>query len=448
MTGMKDVSDKKITVLGAARSGLAAARLLKEKGATVFVSDLAAREAKEEAARFLEQHHIPHEFGGHSERVFDCDFAVLSPDIPVRAAVVQTLLKKNVPVWSEVEAAFWFCRSPLIAITGSNGKTTTTTLIGEMLRKKYSGAVLAGNIGQPLSDYVADSRPDQWGVVEVSSFQLETIETFHPRQAVVLNFAPNHLDRYDSYRDYIEAKWRVTMNLTADDMLIYNAGDQPLSDKAQQLKAHKMGFTIEPDSDQAAFFRDGKIYLHGSELIDTKEMILRGPHNYQNAMAAALAAHNAGIDVEDIRAVLRTFAGIEHRLEFVAEVNGVRFVNDSKATTVESLAVALQSFDQPIVLIAGGKDKGSDFTRLNDLIKQKVKQLVLIGQAADKMAAAWQDLRPVYKAPDFRQAVQSAFQFAQPGEVVLLSPACASFDMFRDFEDRGRQFKQLVMELA
>ena len=445
---MKDVSDKKITVLGAARSGLAAARLLKEKGATVFVSDLAAREAKEEAARFLEQHHIPHEFGGHSERVFDCDFAVLSPGIPVRSEVVQSLLKKNVPVWSEIEAAFWFCRSPLIAVTGSNGKTTTTTLIGEMLRKKYSGAILAGNIGQPLSDYVADSRPDQWGVVEVSSFQLETIETFHPRQAVVLNFAPNHLDRYDSYRDYIEAKWRVTMNLTADDMLIYNAGDQPLSDKAQQLKAHKMGFTIEPDSDQAAFFRDGKIYLHGSELIDTKEMILRGPHNYQNAMAAALAAHNAGIDVEDIRAVLRTFAGIEHRLEFVAEVNGVRFVNDSKATTVESLAVALQSFDQPIVLIAGGKDKGSDFTRLNDLIKQKVKQLVLIGQAADKMAAAWQDLRPVYKAPDFRQAVQSAFQFAQPGEVVLLSPACASFDMFRDFEDRGRQFKQLVMELA
>ncbi len=444
---MEDVTNKKITILGAARSGLAAAALLKQKGARPFVSDSAPVEQKEEQKRFLEERDIPFEFGGHSDRVFEAEFVVLSPGIPVRSQVVQRLIKKGIPVWSEIEVAFWFCAAKLIAVTGSNGKTTTTTLIGEMLRRKYPGAIVAGNIGQPLSDFVLNSRPEEWGVVEVSSFQLETIRRFHPAQAVVLNFAPNHLDRYDSYEDYIAAKWRVTMNLSPQDVLIYNAMDEVLRAKAQNTPAVKQGFSSEPQPGQAAWFEQGKIYLGDEMLIDVRGMKLRGAHNYENAMAAALAARNAGVPCEDIRQVLREFKGIEHRLEFVANKKGVRFINDSKATTVESLTVALKSFDQPVVLIAGGKDKGSDFTKLNPLIAQKVKHLVLIGQAADKMERAWQGIKPLSKPQTFREAVQLAYSLADEGEVVLLSPACASFDMFKDYEERGRIFKQIVREL-
>ncbi len=442
-----ELKNKKITILGAARSGLAAAQLLKEIGAKPFVSDSAAEADKTQQAQQLRSAKIPFEFGGHSARIFEADLAVLSPGIPLRSKVAQEILSRRIPLYSEIEVASWFCLAPFIAVTGSNGKTTTTTLIGEMLRRRYADAIIAGNIGQPFSEFVLQSHQQTRAVVEVSSFQLETIEHFHPRQAVVLNFAPNHLDRYDSYSDYIDAKWRITKNLLPEDRLIYNVADAALSERSQRLAVQKEGFAINGDRAQAAYFADNIIYLHGQEVIDVREMILRGPHNYMNAMAAALAASNAGVPLKDIRAVLREFPGIEHRLEFVAEKGGVKFINDSKATTVESLAVALQSFGEPIVLIAGGKDKGSDFTKLNDLIREHVKALVLIGKAADKMEAAWQGLSPIHKPQDFPQAVQLARQLAQKGEVVLLSPACASFDMFRDYEDRGRQFKQLVHQL-
>lgn len=442
-----DVRGKRVSVLGAARSGLAAARLLKNMGALVFVSDLAERQKKEEAAVFLEREGIPFEFGAHSARIFQADFCVLSPGIPVASEVVQTMLKKGIPVYSEIEVASWFFKGPLIAVTGSNGKTTTTTLIGEMLRQKYPQAAVAGNIGQPFSDFVEGSAEDVWGVVEVSSFQLETIETFHPNQVVLLNFAPNHLDRYPDYEAYVEAKWRVTMNLDENDVLVYNAADAEIVRRLPMLSCQKQGFHIEGDTSAQAYFAENALFLNGQKLIDVREMSLRGLHNYMNAMAAALAARTAGISVDDIRQVLRNFKGVEHRLEFVRELDGVKFINDSKATTVESLYYALQSFDQPIILIAGGKDKGSDFTRLNDSIAQKVKALVLIGKAADKMLQAWGHLKPTVTPKTLREAVEKAFELAEPGDVVLLSPACASFDMFRDFEDRGRQFKQIVQQL-
>ncbi len=443
-----NVQGKKVTVLGAARSGLAAARLLKNRGAQVFVSDAAPAEKKAQAVTFLQKENIPFEFGAHSERIFDADFCVLSPGIPVASAVVQNMLAKAIPVYSEIEVASWFFKGPLIAVTGSNGKTTTTTLIGEMLRTKYPQAMVAGNIGQPFSDFVDESREDVWGVVEVSSFQLETIESFHPRQVVLLNFAPNHLDRYPSYEAYKEAKWRVTMNLKEDDILVYNAADAEIVRRLDSLACQKQGFYIEGVQEEARAYFDGKaLFVHGEKLIEVQEMGLRGIHNYMNAMAAALAALNAGVSRENVRQVLRDFSGVEHRLEFVRELDGVKFINDSKATTVESLYYALQSFDQPVILIAGGKDKGSDFTRLNDSISKKVKALVLIGKAADKMEKAWQGLKPIVKPATLQEAVEKAFELARPGEVVLLSPACASFDMFNDFEDRGRQFKQIVNAL-
>ncbi len=444
---MKNIQNKKVTILGAARSGIAAALLLQKQGAHPFVSDSADAHKKIDAQKQLEQAGIAYEFGGHSEKILDADFVVLSPGIPVRSQTVQSLFKQNIPVYSEIEVASWFYPGKLIAVTGSNGKTTTTTLIGEMLKQTYPKAEAAGNIGSPFAAAVGSTDSNTWSVVEVSSFQLETIETFHPQQAVVLNFAPNHLNRYDSYESYLEAKWRVTKNLTDKDVCIYNSLDEKLSSWAKKLPARIMGFNSQGDAGQDAWFDGQTLFLQGEKLVDVNEMPLRGEHNYMNAMAAALAAQQAGVPLKSIRSVLKTFSGVEHRLEFVTEKKGVRYINDSKATTVESLSYALQSFDAPIYLIAGGKDKGSDFSKLNELIQKHVKHLILIGTAAEKMEAVWGTLKPVFKPNTLKEAVTFAASRAQNGEVVLLSPACASFDMFSDFEDRGRQFKHLVEEL-
>ncbi|HGY57280.1 MAG TPA: UDP-N-acetylmuramoyl-L-alanine--D-glutamate ligase [Caldithrix abyssi] len=443
----ESVKNKKITVLGAARSGVAAAKMLKNLGADVYVSDSAPLCSKQEQAAELGRAGIAFEFGQHTDRAYQADFAVLSPGIPVRSETVQKFVRAGIPVYSEIETASWFCRSPLIAVTGSNGKTTTTTLIGEMLKAHFPHPIVAGNIGSPFSAFAANSDPQSPAVVEVSSFQLETIDRFHPRVAVVLNFAPNHLDRYDSYEDYLQAKWRITKNLQRDDLLVYNGSDEKLSEWSSKVNSRRQGFFIQQNPQAAAWFDGAALYVKGTKLLDVKEMALRGPHNYMNALAAALAAREVGIPVEAIVRVLRAFRGIEHRLEAVAEIDGVQYINDSKATTIESLTVALQSFDTPVVLIAGGKDKGSDFSKLNELIRSRVKECVLIGTAADKMAAAWQGLAPLYRASSLQDAVNRARQTARPGEVVLLSPACASFDMFADFEDRGRQFKSLVKKL-
>lgn len=441
------VKGKKITILGAARSGLAAAKMLKDAGAYVFVSDSASIEKKRAEAEELNAASIQFEFGRHSDRAYQADFVVLSPGIPVRSASVQKFVKNGLALYSEIEVAAWFCSSPVIAVTGSNGKTTTTTLIGEMLHQKYPQAIVAGNIGQPFSAYVQNSRPDSWAVVEVSSFQLETIDRFHPRQAVVLNFAPNHLDRYDGYEDYLRAKWRITKNLQKNDELIYNSADKKLSQWSEKINCHLLGFDINGNKKQDAYFDNKSIYIKGQELIAVSEMKLRGKHNYMNAMAAALAAANAGVTAEVIINVLKSFKGVEHRLEFVNEIDGVKYINDSKATTVESLSFALQSFNEPVVLIAGGKDKGSDFTQLNKLIQKHVKEVVLIGSATDKMEKAWSGIKPVQRAGTLDEAVQKAREIADTGDVALLSPACASFDMFIDFEDRGRKFKKIVGNL-
>jgi UDP-N-acetylmuramoylalanine--D-glutamate ligase len=442
-----EVKNKRITILGAARSGIAAAKLLKKHGAKVYVSDAAPAENKMKEAAELDKAGIAYEFGMHSEQSLLAELVVLSPGIPVRSDVVQSFIKRKVPVLSEIEVAWWFCQSPVIAVTGSNGKTTTTTLIGEMLKKKYPQAIVAGNIGAAFSEYVDESDPHSWAVVEVSSFQLETIDDFHPKQAVVLNFAPNHLNRYDGYEDYLKAKWRLTKNLNKDDILIYNAADAKLTGWAERVECNLQGFDINGVKDHAAYYINDAIYINDKKLAAAEKIALRGKHNYMNVMAAALAAMNAGISAEQIREVLGSFTGVEHRLEFVTKKNGVTFINDSKATTVESLGYALQSFAEPIILITGGQDKGSDFTKLIDLIKANVKAIVLIGSSAGIMEKAWQGLVPIYKENSLQNAVNKAVDLAETNNTVLLSPACASFDMFRDYEDRGRQFKQIVQEV-
>lgn len=445
---MEKVSGKKITVLGAARSGVAAALLLKGAGATVFVSDSADANRKKTEKKELDTHGIPDEYGGHSERIYSADMVVLSPGISVDSPVVKEIRKREIPLFSEIEIASWFCKSEMIAVTGSNGKTTTTTLIGEMLKKKYPDAIVAGNIGQPFSEYVGKSHPAGWAVIEVSSFQLETIDTFHPKIVIVLNFAPNHLDRYRSYEEYIRAKWRITKNLTQDDLLIFNGNDIQLSDWALNLSCRKECFRLEIEDDRGAYYMDGFIHVDGKRYFPADEMIVRGKHNYMNAMAAILAARKAAVPKSAMEEVLRTFKGIEHRLEFVRELNGVRYYNDSKATTVESLYYALQSFSDPVILIAGGKDKGSDFTKLNELIAKHVKHVIVIGDASGKIETAWKSIRPVRRADSMEMAVKVASELARTNNVVLLSPACASFDMFENFEDRGDSFKKQVLALA
>ena len=444
---MREIKGKHITILGAARSGIAAADLLFRQGAEVFVSDIAKEEIKNNEINKLKGLGIPFEFGKHSDRVFDSDFVVLSPGIPVASDIVQKILKLNIPVLSEIEIASWFCKSPMIAVTGSNGKTTTTTLIGEMLKTEQPQRIQAGNIGNPFASQVLNSVEDNWTVIEVSSFQLETIEEFHPKVVVLLNLAPNHLDRYEgNYEKYVSAKLNILKNLNQDDFIIYNFDDRLLSEKIQYSKAQKLSFsTLNKNAD--AFLSDSILMIENAELIDTKIIKLNGIHNYMNSMAAVLASRKAGISKDSIIKILQEFSGVEHRLEFVREFNGIDYVNDSKATTVESLAVALQSFDHPIVLIAGGKDKGSDFSKLNPLIGKYTREVILIGVAKEKMSNSWAKIKPVHFADTLEEAVMMATQIAKEKDTVLLSPACASFDMFTDYEDRGKQFKSIVNNL-
>lgn len=440
---MQNLEEKTVVILGAARSGLAAVKLLKKKGAHIFVSDNAPANKKLPEIDILEKEQIDHEFGGHSEIILNADFVVLSPGISKKKPIVQDILSRRIPVYSELEVASWFCQSPIIAITGSNGKTTTTTLLGKMLRSEHPGSIVAGNIGDAFSDYVLMSKKSDWAAVEVSSFQLETIDRFHPRIVIILNLAPNHLDWYNGYEDYIQAKLLILKNLTPDDYLIYNQDDVLLSQKISSSPAQKVTFSVH-DKNASAFFKEDMIYMHSGPLINSSEIKLKGRHNYQNAMAACLAADLTGIRSESMKNVLSTFDGVEHRLEFVAEINGVQYVNDSKATTVESLSVALSSFESTIILIAGGKDKGSDYTKVNPLISKHVREAIVIGAASEKIANAWKDLIPLHFSTSLKNAVKMASDIAIRGENVVLSPACSSYDMFNDYEERGRKFKSIV----
>jgi UDP-N-acetylmuramoylalanine--D-glutamate ligase len=441
-----EIQNKTIVILGAARSGLAVAKLLQKKGARIFVSDNAPADQKKNEIVILQQENITYEFGGHSDKIFQADFAVLSPGIPKEAKPVASMISRGIPVYSELEVAYWFCQSPIIAITGSNGKTTTTSLLGEIIQSELPDSIVAGNIGTALSDQVETSVNTDWAVVEVSSFQLETIDQFHPRIVMILNFAPNHLDWYKSYEDYVQAKLLILKNITSEDMLIYNLDDALLREKIKSCKAKKYTFSLT-NSSADAFCTDNVIYIEKNKLIDCDEILLKGLHNYQNVMAAILAAKKAEISENAIIKVLKKFKGVEHRLEHVTAINGIHFINDSKATTIESLAVALGSFKTPIILIAGGKDKGGDYKKLNPLIAQNVRAAVLIGAAQEKMANTWRTLIPVYPVETLEDAVEKSYHLASDGENVLLSPACSSYDMFKDFEDRGTQFKNIVRKI-
>lgn len=452
----EDLKGKKVTVVGLARSGVAAANLLHAVGADVTVAD-----AKEEgqlvgALARVDRRAIRVVVGpGYASALEGAQFVVISPGVPNESDILNTVRARRVPVIGELELAFRFLDAPVLAITGTNGKSTTVTLIGLLLKEQGKRVFVGGNLGTPLSEaaldtYLSSSQgsPYDYVVAEVSSFQLESIELFRPWVAAVLNITPDHLDRYPALAPYVAAKARIFENQRQSDYALLNHDDERALALRRGLRAQELGFSRTGVVSEGAFLDGDQLVLsfkgQRHSICKIGDIRIPGAHNVANAMAASMVAHVCGCPPEAMRRVLSTFPGLEHALELVRERNGVRFINDSKGTNVDATMKALESLDRPIVLIAGGKDKGGDFGKLRDVVARRVKRLVLIGEAASRIQHMLEGLKPITQASSFREAVESAAQSAQPGEVVLLSPACASFDMFADYQDRGRQFKALV----
>jgi UDP-N-acetylmuramoylalanine--D-glutamate ligase len=465
----QSVEGARVTVVGGARSGLAVARLLARHGASVFLTDHGPAEAG--IAEGLERAGVQSEFGGHTARALDADWLALSPGVPSTSSLVQSALRQRRPVYSEIEVASWFCPAPIVAVTGTNGKTTATSLIGHVFRTAGRPTVVAGNIGYPFSDYVDDLDDETVVVLEVSSFQLDHVVTFRPKVSVLLNITPDHLDRYGGdFERYAAAKHRVFETQQAGDWLVYNHDDAPVREHVQSWAAPRgltpVGFSTEQEPAPGAFVRDGRIVLalpdagppgaspiHHEDLMSTSDLALPGRHNLYNSLAAAVVARAMEVRSDVVRESLTSFEGVPHRLETVRTVGGVTFVNDSKATNVNAVWYALESFPARaegggVVLIAGGRDKGNDYGPLQRLVADKVAGIVALGEGAE---AVERELGPHAErfahAGSMEEAIQYARLMAEPGDTVLLSPACSSFDMFENYEDRGDTFKRLVNAL-
>ncbi len=442
-----DFRGKKVTVVGLARSGIGAARALNALGALVTVTDKKPIEQLKEQINALGNDRIKIEAGGHPDRVFlEADLIVLSPGVP-NIPQILTARRRGVKVISELELGWLLSDSPFVGITGTNGKSTVTTLTGLMLAKAGKKALVAGNIGNALTEEPRLLKGQDWIVAEISSFQLEDIETFRPRVATILNITQDHLDRYHSIDEYGEAKAQIFKNQTKEDFLVLNFDDPLVKAFTKRTAATVVPFSRMLRFNPGMCVIDGQLVYNGRRICRAEEIRIKGVHNLENALAAAAMALVAGADKDSVAAALKEFPGLEHRLEFVRERNSVTYINDSKGTNVGAVVKSVEGFTQRVVLIAGGLDKGSDFSPLYELFQKKVKTLILIGKAADKMAKALASATETVLAKTLQDAVRLASAKAAPGDVVLLSPACASFDMFRDFEDRGRQFKEAVMAL-
>lgn len=449
-----DVEGAKVTVIGGARSGVAVSRLLSAAGADVFLTDQGS--IGERFASSLTEAGIEFESGGHSERAYQAAFVVISPGVPDTAPIVTRLLELDIPIYSEIEAASWFCRAPIVAVTGSNGKTTTTSLLGHVFQTAGRTTHVGGNIGNPFSSFALDAQPGDVVVLEVSSFQLDHIARFRPRVGILLNITPDHLDRYNhSFENYANSKFRVFENQRDADTFIYNHDDPVVRDRTLRLRRERslriLGLSQESELEAGAFRRGSDLVLRINQeevLMQAEELTLQGRHNLYNSLAAAAAARVMEVRSDMVRESLMTFEGVPHRLELVREVAGVRYVNDSKATNVNAVWYALESFNEPVVLIAGGRDKGNDYTPLKPLIREKTRAVIAIGESAEKVSNELGAEAPhSFEASSLEEAVRYAEAIAEEGDVVLLSPACASFDMFEDYEARGDLFKKLVNAL-
>ena len=449
---MLDLKDKKVLVVGLGKSGIAACRLLVRHSARVTATDSRSLDALSEEAKGLISTGVNIEAGGHRPETFlSSDLIILSPGVPLVIPQLVRAKNKGIKIIGEIELAYQFLNTPVIAVTGSNGKSTTTTLIGEIIKKKGDSVFVGGNIGTPLTEYILSDSSSDCVVLELSSFQLETIESFRPAISILLNISPDHLDRYKSIQEYADAKLRIFENQTVDDFAIIN-GDEPWSsDISKRIKGNVIIFSRKEKVQNGIYIEDGwmasAIYNHRGKICEVSKIGIKGVHNIENSMAAAAAALLWGCSHDAIAQTLREFPGLEHRLEFVREIDGVRYINDSKGTNVGAVIKSIEGFNEPILLIAGGRDKDGDFSSLRPLIKEKVKRLILIGEAKDKIAAAAGDMTTTGFADSLEEAVHIASNEALKGDVVLLSPACASFDMFKNFEERGRLFKEIVWKL-
>ncbi|MBI4589883.1 MAG: UDP-N-acetylmuramoyl-L-alanine--D-glutamate ligase [Candidatus Rokubacteria bacterium] len=443
---------RRVSVVGLARSGVAACRLLRRLGAVVLASDAKPRQALSADVLSLEADGVSVSAGGHPTEVFrGAELVVVSPGVPSQLPILQELREKGVTVIGELELAWRIMEAPVIAITGTNGKTTTTALTGTLLREQSRPVLVAGNIGTPLAAHALDVPPDGIVVVEVSSFQLETIETFRPRVAAFLNLSADHLDRHGSFAAYANAKCRIFENQTEADCAVLNADDALTAQLAGRTKAQVVFFSRTRTLDTGVFCHDGwivaKLNGHVERICPVGEIFLRGSHNLENVLAATACALWTGIAPEPLRRGIGSFRGVEHRMEWVRDLQGVAYYNDSKGTNVASTIKALESFSEPVILIAGGRGKGQDFGALAEAARGRVRAAILIGEDREKVRRCLGETIPSMFAESMGEAVHLAREWARAGEVVLLSPACASFDMFENFEERGEVFKAVVLTL-
>ena len=446
-----DIAGKKVLVVGLARTGIATALFCAERGARVTATEARPELEIAETAAKLRAAGVTLELGGHRPETFvEQDIIVPSPGVPLMMPALAAARAIGVPVWSEIELAWRFLRGRLICITGSNGKTTTTSLIGHILETSGFPVQVAGNIGTPLISRVDISSDASFTVVEASSFQLESISAFRPDIGVLLNLTPDHLDRHGSIEAYGGAKARIFENQTAEDAAVINAEDA-VAPQYAPTGPRVFWFSRQKRVANGCYLRGDEIVFRceGTEtvLLERKDIGLRGSHNIENVLAAACAARLAGAQPAAIAEGVRTFAGVEHRIEYVATISGVEYFNDSKATNVDATLKALDAFPGKVLVILGGKDKGSDFRILRQALRSHARIALLIGSAADKIEAELAGVIPVERAETMARAVEIASRRAQPGDTVLLAPACASLDQFENYEHRGRVFKQLVREL-
>ena len=448
-----ELTNKRVLVVGLGQSGVASALFLKAHGARVTVSDAKPQDQLKKEIPLLLDHGIAVETGGHGERTFrEKDLIVVSPGVPVDAPALVQARAMGEPVIGEIELAARFFPGSIVAITGSNGKTTTTTLAGDIARAGGLPTVVGGNIGTPAISLVENTTAGSVAVLEVSSFQLETIQSFHPKIAVVLNVTPDHLDRHHTFEIYVNAKARIFENQAGGDFAVLNSDDPVCSQMAKRTRAQVVWFSRKKEVERGTFLRAGGVVFRDSsgerEIMPVSEIRLKGAHNVENVLAAVAVGALLGCKPGSIRTAVRDFKAVEHRIEYVATVRGVEYYNDSKATNVDATIKAIESFLANIHLILGGKDKGSDYSVLHDLLRQRVKRVYTIGAAAAKIESQIGGTTEIVPAGTLEKAVDLAAKAAQPGDIVLLAPACASFDQFENYQHRGRVFKDTVKALA
>ncbi|MGI6144785.1 MAG: UDP-N-acetylmuramoyl-L-alanine--D-glutamate ligase [Clostridia bacterium] len=450
------ISGKSFLVIGAARSGKAVVEFLIEQGALVYLNDLKKREDfKEDTLGFLEKMGVQLILGEHADiRELQPDYLIVSPGVPFTIPPLVEAKKLGIPVWSEIELAWRNTQAPLVAVTGTNGKTTTTALLGQIFADSGRKVFVGGNIGVPFISEARKLAAEDVAVLEVSSFQLETTENFRPQLAVILNITPDHLDRHDTYEGYKEAKKKIFCNQKGNDCLILNYDDAETRNLARLAKGRVLFFSQQHILNEGFYVSNGWIVVKNKgqiiPVLKVEDLGIKGSHNLENALAAATAGWLMGVSVESLAQSLKTFPGVPHRLERVLTYQGVTYINDSKGTNPDASIKALEAYEQPIVLLAGGKSKGSDFLPFAQKIKERVKELVLLGQAASEIEEALKKVgySRYQHAASFPEAVKLASQLAEEGDIVLLSPACASFDMFDNYEQRGDVFKELVQQLV